>query len=168
MGQYFSSECQEVVPNLYIGHIGCATDAGVLGRRRITRIVDVSGRPYEVPPGVEALRLNVPDIPTFDIRQIFGETNDFISRSIAEGQGVLVHCHWGVSRSASVVLAYLMAFHHLTLEQSLALVRNKRSVVQPNLGFMYFLTLYQRELELYRQSHKRFDRGAMTPHGSRI
>lgn len=151
MGQLFSNECQEVVPGLYIGHIGSAKDAAVLNRYNITRVVDVSAQPaYEPPPGVTVLRIPIPDIATFDIRRILGLTNAFIAQSLLNGHSVLVHCHWGISRSASVILAYLMAFRKLSLQASLQLLSSKRWVINPNQGFRRYLLAYEHELEGFR------------------
>lgn len=153
MGQFFSNDCQEVVAGLYIGHVDSATDAGCLARNGITHVVDVSGRFYAPPPGITLLRLPVPDVPEFDIRQIFGRTNSFIADAIRSGNRVLVHCAWGKSRSAAVILAYLMAYHRMSLDDSLALLKSKRSVVQPNSGFMKFLKMYELELDTYRKTN---------------
>jgi atypical dual specificity phosphatase len=155
MGQLFSNDCQEVVRGLYIGHIGTAKDPLALAKYGITRVVDVSAQPYDPPPGVTVLRLPIPDVSTYDIRQIFGLTNAFIVDALRDGCNVLVHCHWGISRSATVVLAFLLAFHHhLTLEQSLILLQSKRSVINPNQGFRRMLALYEQELVLYRRQTK--------------
>jgi dual specificity phosphatase 12 len=48
----------------------------------------------------------------------------------------------GVSRSASVVVAYLMKTQSLTLENALRFVRQYR-YIQPNVGFMQQLQLFQ-------------------------
>src|SRR5437868_2832132 len=143
MGQYFGKECQEVVPGLYIGHLGCARDAAVLRSYGIRRVVDVSAQDYTVPSSVDRLRLPIPDVSDYDVRQIIAATNQFIHEGVVNKENVLVHCHWGISRSAAVVVAYLMAFHHMTLEQALNHLQTKRTVVQPNRGFMQFLKLYQ-------------------------
>jgi protein-tyrosine phosphatase len=153
--ELFSNECQEVCPGLYIGHVGCAQDAAVLRGCKITRIVDVSAQEYRVPPGVQRLRLPVPDVPWYDIRSIFGRTNAFIAQGLSQGECVLVHCHWGRSRSASVVLAFLMAFYHMTLDDSLSWLKRKRSVTSPNFGFMQYLRRYERELQYYRSMIKK-------------
>jgi protein-tyrosine phosphatase len=45
---------------------------------------------------------------------------------------VLVHCYAGVSRSASVCIAYLMKKFNWSLEKSLWFIKSKRRFVNPN------------------------------------
>jgi atypical dual specificity phosphatase len=49
---------------------------------------------------------------------------------------VLVHCVQGMSRSASVVLAYLMSRERKTFKQAWEHVTALRPVVKPNPGFI--------------------------------
>ena len=48
---------------------------------------------------------------------------------------VLVHCAMGMSRSATVVIMYLMKKFNLCLDDALSLVKERRHVVDPNSGF---------------------------------
>jgi hypothetical protein len=48
----------------------------------------------------------------------------------------------GISRSTTVVLAYLVATTQMTPREALAAVRSKRSIVRPNRGFMSQLEEY--------------------------
>lgn len=48
----------------------------------------------------------------------------------------------GVSRSATVVIAYLIATTKMTPHEALAAVRSKRAIVRPNRGFMSQLQEY--------------------------
>lgn len=64
---------------------------------------------------------------------------------IEEGKhygNVLVHCHKGVSRSASFVIGYLMKKNEFTLEEALAHVQMIRPIVQPNSSFLSQLEKY--------------------------
>ena len=56
---------------------------------------------------------------------------------------VLVHCYHGKSRSAALVTAFLMAKYRLGVDEALALLKRKRSVVSPNPGFMAQLRLWE-------------------------
>jgi len=47
-----------------------------------------------------------------------------------------VHCHAGVSRSATLCLAYLMTCYHISLNAAFRYVKNRRSVISPNFNFM--------------------------------
>lgn len=58
------------------------------------------------------------------------------------GQAVLVHCKMGISRSASTVIAYAMKQHHWSLDTALTYVRDRRSIIKPNEGFMKQLQTY--------------------------
>uniref|UniRef100_A0A3B3B6K6 Dual specificity protein phosphatase n=1 Tax=Oryzias melastigma TaxID=30732 RepID=A0A3B3B6K6_ORYME len=60
---------------------------------------------------------------------------------------VFVHCAVGVSRSAALVLAYLMIHHQLSLLSSIRCVQQKRWIF-PNRGFLrQLLDLDQKLLE---------------------
>ncbi len=52
----------------------------------------------------------------------------------------------GVSRSATIVLAYLMKYHHNTLKESYLYLAQKRPQICPNEGFLLQLIRYENEL----------------------
>ena len=56
-----------------------------------------------------------------------------------KGNKVLVHCQGGISRSPTLVIAYLVQKKNLTLGNSFELVREKRPIIDPNEGFLYQL-----------------------------
>jgi protein-tyrosine phosphatase len=58
---------------------------------------------------------------------------------------VLVHCQYGVSRSASVVIAYLMKKNKFSFERAMWEVAEKR-MVKPNSGFIRQLKNYEKFL----------------------
>jgi protein-tyrosine phosphatase len=52
----------------------------------------------------------------------------------------------GVSRSATIVLAYLMKYHHNTLKEAYLYLAEKRPQICPNEGFLIQLIRYEDEL----------------------
>lgn len=62
----------------------------------------------------------------------------------------MLHCNdssrAGVSRSATIVTAFVMFHHRLPLSKALAHVSERRKVVSPNQGFMEQLKEFEREL----------------------
>ncbi|KAJ8516784.1 hypothetical protein ONZ45_g5943 [Pleurotus djamor] len=66
---------------------------------------------------------------------------EWIDRARAEGGQVLVHCRVGVSRSATVVIAYVMKHLRLPLVDAYLIVRSRRLsvVIQPNMRLLYNL-----------------------------
>lgn len=60
---------------------------------------------------------------------------------------ILVHCHAGISRSATVCIAYIMYLKKLSLEDAYSFVKSKRSVIAPNLNFMRQLLDFEAQLE---------------------
>merc|ERR1712232_1063722 len=70
-----------------------------------------------------------------------------IDRVLGSGKTVLVHCSAGLSRSASVVVAWLMKSADLTLEQAVEEVSFRRGRrLQINPSFWMALARWEREL----------------------
>ena len=63
------------------------------------------------------------------------ESKDFIDQCLAAGGKVLVHCNDGMSRSASLVIAYIMQTYGMDFKSALNYVQQRRFCVQPNDGF---------------------------------
>ena len=55
---------------------------------------------------------------------------------------MLVHCKMGVSRSSSTVIAYVMKQQRWAMDVAMAYVRDRRSIIKPNDGFLKQLQTY--------------------------
>jgi protein phosphatase slingshot len=71
-----------------------------------------------------------------------------------EGSKVLVHCKMGVSRSASVVIAYAMKAYNWDFKEAFEHVKQKRSCIKPNASFISQLETYQGILEAMKNREK--------------
>jgi hypothetical protein len=61
---------------------------------------------------------------------------EFIDAALARNTGILVYCTAGMSRSATVVISYVMKSRLCTVDDALAIVKRSRRWVKPNPGFM--------------------------------
>uniref|UniRef100_H3DGK3 Dual specificity protein phosphatase n=1 Tax=Tetraodon nigroviridis TaxID=99883 RepID=H3DGK3_TETNG len=100
--------------------------------------------------GVEA-----DDKPTFNISQFFQPAAQFIHEALSQPHNnVLVHCVMGRSRSATLVLAYLMMRHSLSVVDAVEQVRQRRCIL-PNHGFLKQLRALDITLQEERLRQKR-------------
>jgi len=61
----------------------------------------------------------------------------------AGSEPILIHCHAGISRSATIVIAYLMRKTKQNLSAVTQFVKQKRPCIEPNVGFWTQLIEYQ-------------------------
>ena len=73
--------------------------------------------------------------------------------ALKKNQRVLIHCRAGVSRSATLVIAYVMRHLRMTLREALIYVRSRRPIVCPNRGFLKKLV----DLDVALYGSKSFD-----------
>lgn len=149
---YISIDC--IKPGLYLGNLNSATDIKTLTKYKINHILTIDNCP--LPRHIPELKsvvtkyICLSDLPSEDLLSHFEETDKFIRQALKNGS-LLVHCHGGVSRSATVVLAYVMKSDRLTYLEAYKQVKGKRSVICPNRGFVM-------QLELYKEMGYKIDR----------
>lgn len=112
--------------------------------------------------GFKHLYLDTQDVEEENIIRLFPEALDFIDGATQKGGKVYIHCIAGISRSSTIVCAYLMKTKKWTAEEAIEFVRSKRSVANPNEGFREQLDVwyqcgyrYDPDLKPYRQWHLR-------------
>jgi protein-tyrosine phosphatase len=95
---------------LYHGSLGHARNMDLLKELQIQHILNVCETPLEkdIAEQFNILWINIDDEPDADICQHFDTTNSFLQACEQKGAKVLVHCQMGISRSSSIVLAYLL------------------------------------------------------------
>lgn len=138
----------EILPYLYLGNECDAADAELLQRLQITHVLNVTSNiPFRCEHlGLVTKRLAATDSAIQDIKQFFSEALAFIDEAQRAGGRVLVHCQAGVSRSATITIAYLMHQRGMTMMDAFHYVRTLRSIVAPNLSFMGQLLTFEQTL----------------------
>ncbi|XP_064390141.1 dual specificity protein phosphatase 13A-like [Halichondria panicea] len=139
--------------SIYVGNAEHASDLLTLEIKGVTFVLNMAaGEPLcnmteEVyGPAYRCLRVSAGDMPGYNLSQHFDDTWTFLEEARRRRAKVLVHCVAGVSRSATVVIAYLMQLRGWSLETAGTHVSQKRPKVYPNLGFMKQLELHQTKL----------------------
>jgi atypical dual specificity phosphatase len=172
-----SNKASEVLPRLYLTDIFTALDEAKLTSLGITHVVSVIEGVPNLPQTQPLCRLHIPlsDNSDQDILTHFPVANSFISNALTEDPNsrvlvssswllrlsplflitlffIQVHCAMGISRSATIVCAYLIATMRMTPDEALAAVKKKREIVCPNLGFLRQLEEYS--VQLYGERAK--------------
>jgi len=144
------SPISKITDNLFLGQqAGGADDRSELTRLGITHIINVTTNLpmyFESDERFVYHRVPINDTHNDDIGAHFTTAIDYINRAIDAGGKVLVHCFAGISRSASIVIAYLIKERQMTLEQATAFVKTRRHQIDPNLSFIGALTKYERQI----------------------
>merc|ERR1739845_16337 len=85
---------------------------------------------------VDVLHIKAKDCPTQTLISKFDDAADFIFRNAVSGGSTIVHCQAGISRSATICLAYLIKYQSLSLQEAFDFLKNVRPCIGPNFGFL--------------------------------
>lgn len=131
----------EIIPQkLYFGNAILARNDDELKKMNIKVIIDLID--YIKPEDVikhtnefEYINVPVADFPDNNINWA-EKLADIIEKRIKENKVVYVHCVQGMSRSASLILYYLITREHKTFKEAFDFVKSVRPVLCPTFGFM--------------------------------
>ncbi|XP_011610489.1 dual specificity protein phosphatase 10 [Takifugu rubripes] len=144
-----NAELTPILPFLYLGNEHDAQDFNLLQRFHVGYILNVTTHLplYHYDTGLFVYkRLPVTDSNKQNLRQYFEEAFEFIEEAHQAGMGLLIHCQAGVSRSATIVIAYLMKHTWMTMTDAYKFVKTRRPIISPNLNFMGQLLEFEEDL----------------------
>lgn len=128
-------EATHIIDNIYLGSAFNAADHEWLEEKGITCIVNVTKEISNFYPDEFTYhRYGVDDLLGSRIGNYYDSFLD-ICDSHAQSN-ILVHCFAGRSRSASLVVYYLVKRHDMSLLNAISFVRQRRSIVNMNIDFV--------------------------------
>ena len=135
----------KIEENLYLGNFQTAINERALISLNIRKVLTLRG--IAVPEEykldyIEYLHISINDSLNDDILTHFFDCHKFIKEGQSNGKAVYVHCWAGVSRSATIVISYLMSKYGMSWDKALRKVKGIRKIVKPNPGFIYQLQLF--------------------------
>ncbi|OLP90318.1 tRNA A64-2'-O-ribosylphosphate transferase [Symbiodinium microadriaticum] len=140
---------------LYISGAFFAQSLPLLRQLGVSHIVNVTKAPNVFEGKFAYHQVAIEDDRSANLLQVLDAALEFIhdARTQSYNCCVLVHCREGVSRSVSVVLAYLMRFEQLCLSGAMRLLQNRRSgSCRPNAGFLQQLKAFEEALHQTQES----------------
>eukprot|EP01102_Stenamoeba_stenopodia_P003936 TRINITY_DN1406_c0_g1_i1.p1 TRINITY_DN1406_c0_g1~~TRINITY_DN1406_c0_g1_i1.p1 ORF type:complete len:534 (+),score=125.20 TRINITY_DN1406_c0_g1_i1:135-1736(+) len=139
------ANADEIIPGLYLGSMFPSRSLATLQGMKVKRILSVCKGIAPKFKEFEYMVVPVDDAVGEDLLSYFPFTNYFIEHTRKIGN-IYVHCLAGVSRSSTIVIAYLMWSMRIPLDMAFSIVKRARSHIQPNIGFMRQLAIYERIL----------------------
>lgn len=140
-----SNAYDEVYPGIYVGEESIGKSRIGLRDLGITHVVNTAmgkGQCYVntnhvmfQKVGIKFYGFEAMDMLNFQLTPFFEKSADFIEHALKEEGKVMVHCKVGASRSATIVIAFLMIKRHMTVQEAVRMVRSKREIA-PNEGFL--------------------------------
>jgi dual specificity MAP kinase phosphatase len=85
------------------------------------------------------LKCKVKDNEDFNIELFFEQGFNFIDDCLKNNGKIIVHCSKGISRSASMVIFYIMKKNNINFGEAFKYVKLRRSTINPNNGFIKIL-----------------------------
>ena len=144
----------KITEKVFLGDWVDAADEEKLLKNNIKRVFSCNGYlslKYK-DKTIEQNIIQLDDSPQTNIIQYFKEAIKFIDDS----EKVFVHCFAGVSRSATLVIAYFMWKNRLSFQESFDMVKSHR-LIGPNEGFRKQLLIFQEKLNEYNYDLDKID-----------
>jgi len=138
----------EIIERIYLGNAFNAKDYNQLKQNNIGMIVNVT---EEIPnyylEDFMYTRIPIRDYNESSILEYLDITITKIHKYLEDNpdKNVFIHCFMGSSRSASVVIAYLIKYNQMRYDDAYEFIKSKRPIVNLNLSFREQLIKFEKE-----------------------
>lgn len=156
----------KVYDRLYLGALEDVFKITTMKEAGISHILSILDRslPVSIRKQFTCKYVEVLDLPDEDLLSYFEECLRFIDEGRNNGTGVLVHCLVGCSRSATIVIAWMMRERQINVEDAVNSVKECRPRIRPNDGFKFQLELFSQmnyQVDSQNLLYKKFKLDAM-------
>jgi len=164
-------QMQEVCANVFLGPYACAAKtkldslkaAGITHIICIRHVMEANIIKPNFPEHFSYQVLNIADSVEQNIIQHLPSTRQFIDDALQAKGKVLIHGNAGISRSAAIVIAYVMEQYGVSYRQAFQYVQHKRFCINPNMHFENQLTEYE---PIFRARHTQGNNLGVSPDAS--
>lgn len=137
-----------IIDNIILGNAYNAANYNELKKHNIGLVVNCSKDiPNYFKDDLEYIRVNVDDKLEQPIIDYFEATIERMYEYLLNNpnKNILVHCFMGSSRSASIVIAYLIRYRKYRCRDALNFIKQKRDLVNINVDFFKQLIEYEKK-----------------------
>ena len=144
-----SNHIIEIIDKIYIGSYLNAKNFQELECNNIKYILNCASECKNLfEDKIKYLKLDIKDQNDFPIENYFDKGIQFIKDSLNNNDGnILIHCMEGKSRSTTLLMAYLIKYQNENTNSAYKIIKSKRQLTMPNLGFMYKLREYEKNIK---------------------
>lgn len=141
---YNDFNANEILPRIYLGGVGAAYSYTELKDKGVTHIISALLGFGEIYPGDFVYKTyHLQDETYEDIFKHFNDCSDYIHETLKNPEHrVLIHCMQGISRSTSLLVAYMIKYHHIKVDDAINYIKLNRPIIKPNDGFREQLITY--------------------------
>ncbi|KAI9136788.1 protein-tyrosine phosphatase-like protein, partial [Paraphysoderma sedebokerense] len=165
------TDISQITNSIYISTLQTLQNNSILRENGITHIllaVPIDDQQYTTTEEFQFMNVSLYDTESEDLLSQLPACMEFIENGVIQGK-VVVCCVAGMSRSAGIVIAYLMKHLHLNVDAAFNMVSEKRPCIMPNRGFMLQLQWWgdmnftidsnhnQYKLFILKRAHKPMD-----------
>tara|TARA_Y100000590_G_scaffold470102_1_gene661983 strand:- start:2185 stop:2820 length:636 start_codon:yes stop_codon:yes gene_type:complete len=138
-----------IIDNLYLGN---ACDASYYYKLKNSNIKSIINVTTEIPNyfknDFEYFNISINDLNSESFsNEVLNNVLDFIynkQKTNNNNNNILIHCYMGSSRSATIIVLYLMDKYKYTFEKALEFIKDKRDIVNINTQFIKNLKEFKR------------------------
>nr|XP_006633696.1 PREDICTED: dual specificity protein phosphatase 16 [Lepisosteus oculatus]XP_015208448.1 PREDICTED: dual specificity protein phosphatase 16 [Lepisosteus oculatus]XP_015208449.1 PREDICTED: dual specificity protein phosphatase 16 [Lepisosteus oculatus]XP_015208451.1 PREDICTED: dual specificity protein phosphatase 16 [Lepisosteus oculatus] len=138
-----------ILPHLYLGCQRDVLNKDLMQQNDIAYVLNASNtcpKPDFIPES-HFLRVPVNDSFCEKILPWLDKSVEFIEKAKASNARVLVHCLAGISRSATIAIAYIMKRMDMSLDEAYRFVKEKRPTISPNFNFLGQLLDFEKKIK---------------------
>jgi len=141
----------EILPYLYLGSNNQASQVEHVKSIGVTLCINAQRQKSSLTEfdnhKIRIINLEIEDNLNTKISPHFNKVIGWIETEHQAGGKILINCRAGVSRSATLVIAYLMKIYPAwNFKQAYEFVKSKREIISPNLSFIVQLQEFEDDL----------------------
>jgi hypothetical protein len=145
------NNADQIIPNVWLGNLKAAHDEPFLNNAGIQVVFNATKdapfhpsirRRYRVPVDDNLQESEIRNLELWSYEIVYKLLKEY-----KEGRPVLIHCHAGMQRSPAITAMFLMTLYHMSADQAMAYIRNKRPIVfLPSANFENAIRGFERSL----------------------